>query len=56
MDSPSIQRCVISLRRLAITSLVVDLNKEKSPSKETLAVRAAHLSEPTNPLRVTKGN
>jgi folate-dependent tRNA-U54 methylase TrmFO/GidA len=28
---------VISLRRLAVTSLVVDLAEEKSPSKETLA-------------------
>jgi len=37
VDSPSIQRCVISLRRLAVTSLVVDLAEEKSPSKETLA-------------------
>ena len=43
VDSPTIQRCVISLRRLAVTSLVVDLNGEKSPSKETLAaaVKAA---------------
>ena len=36
VDAPDIQRCVISLRRLAITSLVVDL-EEKSPSKEALA-------------------
>jgi len=28
---------VISLRRLALTSIVVDLEGEKSPSKETLA-------------------
>lgn len=37
VDSPTIQRCVISLRRLALTSIVVDLKEEKSPSKETLA-------------------
>lgn len=37
IDSPTIQRCVISLRRLALTSIVVDLKEEKSPSKETLA-------------------
>ena len=43
VDAPNIQRCVISLRRLAVTSLVVDLKKEHSPSKETLAaaVKAA---------------
>ena len=43
VDAPDITRCVISLRRLAVTSLVVDLNGEKSPSKETLtaAVKAA---------------
>ena len=35
-DAPGIQRCVISLRRLAVTSLVVDL-EERSPSKEALA-------------------
>lgn len=28
---------MISLRRLALTSIVVDLKEEKSPSKETLA-------------------
>ena len=32
VDAPDIQRCVISLRRLAITSLVVDL-EEKSPPR-----------------------
>merc|ERR1712100_249545 len=37
VDSPTIKRCVISLRRLALTSIVVDLKGEKSPSKETLA-------------------
>ena len=36
VDAPGIQRCVISLRRLAVTSLVVDL-EERSPSKEALA-------------------
>ena len=37
VDAPGIQRCVISLRRLAVTSLVVDLAETRSPSKEALA-------------------
>jgi large subunit ribosomal protein L14e len=37
VDAPGVDRRVMSLRRLALTSLVVDLNEEKSPSKETLA-------------------
>ena len=43
VDAPGINRCVISLRRLAVTSLVVDLNETRSPSKAVLtaAVKAA---------------
>ena len=43
VDAPGITRCVISLRRLAVTSLVVDLNETRSPSKAVLtaAVKAA---------------
>eukprot|EP00227_Mantoniella_beaufortii_P012930 CAMPEP_0197585574 /NCGR_PEP_ID=MMETSP1326-20131121/7827_1 /TAXON_ID=1155430 /ORGANISM="Genus nov. species nov., Strain RCC2288" /LENGTH=130 /DNA_ID=CAMNT_0043150095 /DNA_START=35 /DNA_END=427 /DNA_ORIENTATION=+ len=37
VDSPNITRCVISLRRLAITSLVVDLQEQRTPDAATLA-------------------